>query len=87
MLIKLKKKKTSHGHYFPVGTLVTKSCPTLVTPWSVAHPSVHGISQGRILESVVISFSGGSSQPGIKPGSPALQEDSLLTDTPGKPIR
>jgi len=31
--------------------LVTKVCPTLATPWTVAHqvPSVHGISQARIL--------------------------------------
>ena len=37
----------------------------LVTPCTVAHqaPSVHGISQARILEWVVISFSRGSSQP------------------------
>ena len=40
--------------------LVTKSCPTLVTPWAVA---VHGIPQARILEWVAISFSKGSSQP------------------------
>jgi len=43
--------------------LVAKSCPTLATPWTVAHPgsSVHGISQARILEWVAISFSRGSS--------------------------
>ena len=38
--------------------------------------SVHGIFQARILEWVAISFSRGSSQPRIKPRSPALQADS-----------
>ena len=33
------------------GGLVTKSCLTLVTPWTIAHQApVHGISQERILE-------------------------------------
>ena len=39
--------------------LVAKSCPTLETPWTVAplDSSVHGISQARILEWVVVSLS------------------------------
>ena len=41
------------------GGLVTKSCPTLVTPWPGF--SAHGIPQARILERVAISFSRGSS--------------------------
>ena len=40
--------------------------------------SVHGILQARILEWVAISFSRGSSRPGIEPRSPALQAISLL---------
>ena len=36
----------------------------------------------RILEWVAYPFSSGSSHPGIKPGSPALQVDSLLTGKP-----
>ena len=30
--------------------LVAKSCLTLVTPWTVAHQSVQGVYQARILE-------------------------------------
>ena len=48
------------------GGLVTKSCPTLVTPWTVCSllgSSVHGILQARILEWVAISFSRGSYWP------------------------
>ena len=43
--------------------LVTKSCPTLVTPMDHSPPgsSVHRISQARILEWVAISFSRESS--------------------------
>ena len=36
--------------------------------------SVPGISQARILEWVAISFSGDLADPGMEPGSPALQE-------------
>ena len=46
------------------GGLVTKLCPTLVTPWTnPPGTSVRGISQARILEWVAISSSRGSSQP------------------------
>ena len=38
--------------------VVAKSCPALVTPWTVARQApVHGILQARILEWVAISFS------------------------------
>ena len=48
--------------------------------------SVLGIFQARILERVSISFSRESSRPGIEPGSPARQSDSLLTEVPGHSI-
>ena len=38
------------------GGLVTKSCQTLVTPWSPPDSSVHGILQARKLEWVAISL-------------------------------
>ena len=47
--------------------------------------SVHGILQARILEWVAISFSGDLPDPGVKPGSLALQADSLLSEPPRKP--
>ena len=66
-----------------------------VTPWTVAQEAPLSTevknSVARILEWVAISFSRGSSQPrdspdpGIKPGSPALQADSLISRPPGKP--
>ena len=45
---------------------------------------MHRLLQAKILEWVAISFSRGSSEPGIKPGYPALQADSLLPEPPGK---
>ena len=40
----------------------------------------------RILKRVAYPFSSGSSDPGIEPGSPALQADSLPTELSGKPL-
>ena len=58
--------------------------PTPCDPMNCSLPgsSVHGIFQARVLERVAISFSRGSSQQGIEPGSPALQADAL----PSKPL-
>ena len=46
--------------------------------------SVHGILQARILEWLAIPSPGDLPNPGIKPGSPALQADYLLTELRGK---
>ena len=48
---------------------------------TVAHHSVRGILQARILEWVAIP-PGHLPNPGIKPGSPALLVDSLLSEPP-----
>ena len=66
--------------------LVTQSCLTLCNTMDCSLPgsSVHGISQARILEWVAISSSKGSSCPGIKPGSPALQMDSFPIEPPAE---
>ena len=65
---------------------VVQLCPTLWDPMDRSLPgsSVHGIFQARVLEWVAISFSRGSSQPGIEPRSPALQADTLPSEPPGK---
>ena len=52
--------------------------------------SIHGIAQARILEWVAISFSKGSSNPGIKPASltsPALAGGFFTTEPPEKPLQ
>ena len=63
--------------------LDAQSCLTLCDSMDCKQPgsSVHGITQARIMEWVVISFSGGSSRPSdetcISCKSPALQSKSL----------
>ena len=49
--------------------------------------SVHGILQARILEWVANPFARDLPNPGIKPRSPTLKGDSLLSEPPGKPPR
>ena len=67
--------------------LVTQSCPTLCNPMDciLSGCSIRGNLQARVLEWVAIPFSRGSSNPQIKPGSPALQADSLSSEPTGKP--
>ena len=59
----------------------------LVTTMGSSLPgsSVHGISQARILEWVAGLPPGDLPNPGIKPRSPTLQVDSLLSEPPEKP--
>ena len=62
-----------------------QSSPTLCDPMecSMLSSSVRGILQGRILEWVAIPFSRDRPDPGIKPGSLALQVDSLPSEPLG----
>ena len=46
--------------------------------------TVHGILQARILTWLAIPSRGDLSDPGIKPGSPALQVESLPSEPPRK---
>ena len=69
--------------YAKVKVLVTQLCLTLCNPmeWNSPGASVHGIFQARILEWVTIPFSREFHEPGIEPGSPVLQEDSLPSES------
>ena len=63
--------------------LVTQLCPTFYNPIDCSAPgsSVHGTLQARILERVAIPPPGDLSNPGIEPMSPALQADSLPSES------
>ena len=63
------------------------SCLTLCDPMhcSLPHSSILGISQARVLEWVAFPSPEGLPDPGIEPGSPTLQADSLPIELPGKP--
>ena len=69
------------------GGLVAKSCPILATSWTLAlqAPLSIGFSEKEYWSG--LSFPSPVDIPiqGIKPHSPALKADSLLTELPGKP--
>ena len=65
--------------------LVTHSCPT---PWTVAHqvPLSIGFSRQEYWSGLPSPFPGRLPNPGIEPGSPVLQADSLLSQLLLAPI-
>ena len=65
-----------------VKVLVAQSCLILCDPmdWGLPGFSVHRNLQARILEWVSIPSPGDLPDPGIQPGSPALQANSLLSE-------
>ena len=73
---------SAEGIFFGGGDLVAKSCPTLETLWTVAcqAPLSVGFSRQEYWSVLPCSPPGDLPDPGIEPGSPALQADSLLTE-------
>ena len=69
------------------GGVVAKSCPTLATPWTVARQASlsMGFSRQEYWSGLPFPSPGDLPDSGIKPGSPAVQADSLLTELQGKP--
>ena len=64
------------------------SCVQLfVTPWTVANQALLSMEFYRqeYWSGLSIPSPGDLPDSGIEPGSPALQEDSLLSEPPGKP--
>ena len=63
------------------GGLVTKSCPTLATPWTVAHqaPLSMGFPRQEHWSGLLLPSPGDLPGSGIYPGSPALA-GRLFTD-------
>ena len=74
------------------GNLVTKSCPTHVTPWTVASqaPLSIGFSRQEYWSGLPLPTPGDLPNPGIKPTSPALHAVSWVVgrfftaEPPGK---
>ena len=69
--------------------LVPKSCPTLVTPRTIAlqAPLSMGFSRQEYWSGLPFPSPGDLSCPGIEPESPALQADSLQTELSGNLIK
>ena len=68
--------------------LFAQSCLTLREPMDCSLPGfcVHGISQARILECIVIAFSRDLPDPGIESVSPGLAGGFFTTEPPEKPL-
>jgi len=60
-----------------------------VTPWTVAHqaPLSTEFSRQEYWSGLPFLSPGHISDTGIKPVSPELQADSLLSEPPGKPLK
>ena len=69
------------------GCLVTKLCPTLETPKTVAcqAPLSMGFSRQGYWSGLPCPPPGDLPNPGIEPRCPSLQADSLPSEPPGKP--
>ena len=77
----------SDGHWHCLGVSeVAQSCPILCDPMDCSLPcsSVHGILQARYWSGLPFPSPGDLPDPGIKPGSPALEADALTSEPPGK---
>ena len=75
--------KLPREHFIQVvGGLVAKSCPTLVTPSTVARqaPLSMGFSRQEYWSGLPFPTPGDLPNPGIEPGSPVLQADALSTE-------
>ena len=64
------------------GGLIAKLCPTVVTLWTTALQAP--LSKGVSRQEYRSGLPGDLPNPGIKPSSPVLQADSLLTELQGK---
>ena len=67
---------------------VTQLRPVFATPWTVAYqaPPSMGFSRQEYWSGLPFSSPGDLPDPGIEPGSPALQADTLTSEPPGKPL-
>ena len=72
-----------------VEVLVAQSCPTLCDPMDCSPPgsSVHGLSRQEYWSGLPFPSPGDLPDPGIKPGSPALQADSSPSEHQGRQHR
>ena len=85
---KKKKRKMSSGTSCAVRCLVSQSCPISVTPWTVAHqaPLSMGFPRQEFWSGLPSPTPGDLPNTEIEPRSPTLQEDSLPSEPPGKPM-
>ena len=70
---------------------VAQSCPTLCNPVDCSLPGFYqaspsmGFSRQKYWSGLPFPSPGDLPNPGIEPGSPALEADALTSEPPGKP--
>ena len=77
-----------HDHSVGGGDLVTKSCPTLETPWTVPARLLcpWGFSRQEYWSGLPFPSPGHLPNPRFEPASPTLAGRFFTTEPPGKPI-
>ena len=75
-------------YFYIFSGLITKSCPTLAVPWTIACqvPLSMRFSRQEYLSRLLFPSPGDLPDPRINPGSPPLQADSLPAELPGKAL-
>ena len=70
-----------------VCVLVTQSCLTLCNPWTIVHQAPLSMEFSRQVywSGLLFPLLGDLPDPGVEPGSPELQADSLPSKLPEKP--
>ena len=74
----------------PISKVKLLSCVRFfATPWTVAYqaPPSMGFSRQEYWNGLPFPSPGALPDPGIEPGSPALQADALPSEPPAKPIQ
>ena len=81
----LEPPKNKVSHYFHCFAIYSR-VQLFVTPWTITYqaPPTIGFSRQEHWSGVPFTSSGDLPDPGIKPGSPALQADALPSEPPGK---
>ena len=82
MNIQMNISRSGMAEWYGGGGLIANSCPTLMTPWIVTRqaPPSMGFSRQVYWSGLPFPFPGDIPNPGIEPGSPMLQADSLPTE-------
>ena len=85
-LMHIHSRKSGKLRKVKVKVLVTQSCLTLVTAWTVAHqdPVSMGFSRQEYWSGLPFLSPGDLPNPGIEPRSPALQAGPLPSEPPEK---
>ena len=73
--------------YISLLLLLFSHIQLFATPWTVAHQASlsMGFSRQEYWSGLPFPSPGDLPNPGIEPGSPALQADALSSEPPGKP--